>query len=368
MNTHRTLEGAARPRTLLDLLRPVWRGWRLVGAGLLLGAGLAAGGSFLVTPTFVSTTTFLPPSAGNAASALTSSLGALSGLLGAGGAVKSSAEQHIALMQSVTVSDRIIERFGLMDAYEAKMMMDARKRLASRVSMGVGKKDGLISVVVEDEDPKRAADIANAYVSELQYMGSRLAITEAQQRRQFFQRQLDESKERLVKAQVALQDSGFSEGSLKAEPKATAETYAKLRAELTSTEVRLQALRASLADTAPEVRQLSATASALRERLRGFERNEMPAPQMQRGDYISNYREYKYQEALFEFYAKQFEAARIDESKEASAPQVVDVATPAERRFAPRRSVMTALGGLAGLLLSVLLLIGRHELQRHRTP
>ena len=116
-----------------------------------------------------------------------------------------------------------------------------------------------------------------------------------------------------MQAQQALQASGFNPGALKAEPKAAAESFARLRAEATAAEVRLQALRNSLTNDAPEVQQQQAALAALRDQLT---RAAQTTDAAGGADYIGRYREFKYQETLFELYARQFELARVDESRE----------------------------------------------------
>jgi capsule polysaccharide export protein KpsE/RkpR len=291
----------------------------------------------------------------SAAAASLASLGALAGIAGGALGVKSPADQYVALMQSVNVSDRIIDRFKLMSVYKADYRQEAYEELSERVRIAIGKKDGLISVAVEDHDPERAAAMANQYVDELRRMTATLALSEAQQRRVFFEKRMAQAKQQLTHAQTALQSSGFGAGALKAEPKAAAETYAKLRAELTAAEVRLQTLQGSLTGNAPEVRQQSAMAQALRQRLGQLEAETNQGAAS--ADYVSRYREFKYQETLFELMAKQFELARVDESREGALIQVVDEARPAERKSRPKRALI-ALGCafLVGVLLVLRLL------------
>jgi len=342
--------------TLLAALRPRWR--TLLGATLLAGV-LGAVYSCLITPQFTSTTTFLPPQQQQSGTA--AALSALSPLAGlAGAAVKSPGDEYISLMQSVTVSDRMIDHFKLMAVYETKYRRDARRALASHVQMALGKKDGLISVSVDDADPRRAADMANQYIEELRRMTSVLAISEAQQRRAFFEKQMQDTKARLVTAQTALQQSGFTAGAIKAEPQAAAEQYARLRAEATAAEVRLQTLRESLVDTAPEVRQQVAQLAALRAHLDQLEataQSDASGP-----DYISKYREFKYQETLFDLMAKQYALARVDESREGALIQVVDPALPAELKSKPKRSLIALSAALMGLIAaSAWVLVGSYR-------
>ena len=348
--------------TLSEMLGALRRKVWLLTLGPL-GAGLIAlGVSLLIAPTFTATTSLMPPqqSQSGAASAL-ASLGSLASLAGGAAAIGSSGDRYVALMQSVTLSDRIVEQFKLMAVYDVAFRVDARKELAANVRISLGKKDGLITVDVDDKSPQRAADIANRYVDELRRITSTLAVTEAQQRRVFFERQLQQSKDRLVLAQQALQASGFNAGALKAEPKAAAEGYARLKAEATATEVRLQTLRGSLADDTPEVRQQKTALAALREQL---SRAEQATDTSGGPDYIGKYREFKYQETLFELYARQFELARVDESREGALIQVVDPATPPEKKSKPKRATI-ALGTMLGaaLLLSAWVLLRQSRRQ-----
>jgi len=345
--------------TLFELLALWRRHLRLFVVGPLVVGVAALGISYIVAPTFTATTTFLPPQQlQSAAASVLAQLGPLAGLAGAAaGGVRTPADQYVALMQSVTVSDRIVEQFELMAEYDEKYRIEARKELAKNVRMTIGKKDGLITVEVDDKNPERAAAMANRYVDELRRMTSTLAITEAQQRRAFFEHQLQQTKDRLTAAQLALQASGFNPGAIKAEPKAAAEGYAKLRAEVTAAEVRLQAMRGSLADDTPEVRQQQAALGALRAQLGRLEQStEGGGP-----DYVGKYREFKYQETLFDLFARQYELARADESREGALIQVVDVAQPPEKKSRPKRALIALAAMLATALLLAIGVSMRHS-------
>lgn len=312
--------------------------------------------TFLVQPVYTAKTLIIPPQQqqSSAATAL-QSLGALAGLAGNAVNVKNPADQYVALMQSVTVSNRIIDVFHLGSVYETQTKQEAREILSSNVRVSVGKKDGLIAVEVDDVNPKRAAEIANRYVDELRRVTNELAVTEAQQRRVFFEKQLVDTQGRLIAAQKALQNSSLNESLLKAEPKAAADTYALLKAQVTASEVRLMSLRATMSDAAPEVKLAKANLQALKYQL-GKTEGINPAPSD--AGYMDRYRDFKYQETLFELFAKQFELAKLDESREGALIQVVDVATPPELKSRPRRGFIAAASAtMAWLALWLVLLL-----------
>jgi uncharacterized protein involved in exopolysaccharide biosynthesis len=343
---------------ILDLALPLVQHWKLLLLGPLVVGLAALGLTFAMPKTYQSKTVFVPPQQQqSAAAAAISQLGALSGLAGAAGGIKTPADQYLALLQSATVADRVIDAFDLMKVYDVEYRFKARDKLESNARMTLGKKDGLITIEVEDKSAQRAADMANRYVEELRLLTSKLALTEAQQRRVLFETQLKQTRDQLSKAQQVLQTSGFTQEALKADAKASAEGYARLRAEATAAEMRLQALRRGLADTTPEVQQALSTVGALRAQLsRLAETTDLSGAT----DYVSKFREFKYQETLFELLARQYELARVDESREGALVQVVDEAKPAEYKHRPRRALIAAAATLASLILLAGFLWTRH--------
>ena len=77
-------------------------------------------------------------------------------------------------------------------------------------------------------------------------------------------------------------------------------------------------------------------------------------------DYVSKFREFKYQETLFDLFARQYELARLDESREGALIQVVDVAKPAEHKSKPKRALTAVATTLAALLMLAAFVVVRH--------
>lgn len=342
--------------SLLDLLQVVVDNLRLLVLGPLAAGLLALGASFLIAPTFTASVKFMPPQQQQSAAAgLIQSLGALGGLAGAASGLKNPADQYLAFLKSRSVQDALIDRFKLMDRYEAKYKDDARKTLEANVRATSGK-DGLISVDVDDKDPQFAADLANAHVEELHKLLARLAVTEAQQRRVFFEKQLDQAKTNLVKAEQALKASGVNAGTLKANPAAAVAGLASLKAALTAQEIKLANMRGYLTESAPAFKQAQNELAVLRGQITKAEGQEAGNPVSSSpsgagnaadGDYISRYRDFKYFETLFELFSKQYEIARVDESREGAVIQVVDAAQPPERKSKPKKALVAIIATLA---------------------
>jgi tyrosine-protein kinase Etk/Wzc len=332
--------------SLLDLLQTVVENLRLLVLAPLAAGLLALGISFLVTPTFTSTTQFMPPQQQQSSAAvLLQSLGALGGIAGAATGIKNPNDQFVSFLQSRTIQDSLIQRFKLMERYESEFLQDARDELGENARISSGK-DGLITVSVDDHEPAFAAELANAHVEELSQLLGRLAVTEAQQRRVFFEKQLASAKDNLVKSEQALQASGVNVSALKANPAAAVEGLAQLQASITAQEVKVASMRNYLTETAPDFKQAMAELSALRVQLRRAEQSQKPAQQGD-SDYIAKYRDFKYNETLFELFAKQYELARVDESREGAVIQVVDVAQPAEKKSKPKKALIAVLTTLA---------------------
>ena len=333
--------------SLLDLLHTVVDNLRLLVLGPLVVGLAALGISFLITPTFTATTKFLPPQQQqSAAAAMLQSLGALGGIAGAATGLKNPNDQYVSFLQSRSLQDALIQRFKLMERYEAEYPEDARKTLSAQARVSSGK-DGLITVEVDDHDPAFAAELANAHVQELTQLLGRLAVTEAQQRRLFFEQQLKTTKERLTQAEQALQASGVNMSALKANPQAAVEGLAQLQASITAQEVKVATMRSYLTENAPDFRQAMTELNALRAQLRKAEASQPKSGAEGDSDYVAKFRDFKYHETLFELFAKQYELARVDESREGAVIQVVDVAQPPDRKSKPKKAVIAVLATLA---------------------
>ena len=334
--------------SLLDLLQTVVDNLRLLVLGPLAVGLIALGYSFSIQPTYTAKTQFLPPQQQqSAAASMLASLGSLGGLAGVASGIKNPADQFIAYMKSVTVQDALIDRFKLLERYEAKTKTDARLALTGSVRALSGK-DGLISVEVDDKEPQFAADLANAHVEELDKLLGKLATTEAQQRRLFFEKQLSQAKEKLIQSEIELKSTGVSGNVLKSNPASAVAAVAGLQAGVTAQEVKLGAMRGYLAETAPEFKQALNELANLKSQLAKQEKDTPANSNLNaQGGYVGKYREFKYNETLFELFAKQFEIAKVDESREGAVIQILDAAQAPERKSKPKKALIAIIATLA---------------------
>lgn len=352
-----TGSGQGSDLSILDLLVLLAEHWRLLLIGPLVVGLSALAISFLLTPRFQSTARILPPQQSGVAALLASQMGSLAGLAGAAAGIKSPADQFVSMLRSRTIFDEVIERFKLRELYGTRYIEETRKELDNRISITAGVKDGVISVEVEDIDPKRAADMANTFVELLGSMVRQLPLTEAAQRRTYFEKKLAETRANLDAAQLSLRSSNVDRGVLKAEPRAAIEEVARLKAAVTATEVRVASMRGFLTESNPDMRQAAQELAALRGQLAMAEKGNS-TPDAAGSDYLSKYRDVKYHELLFELMARQYELAKLDETRDGPVVQVVDKAVPAEWKSKPKRALIAVITTIAtGLALFAWLVV-----------
>jgi uncharacterized protein involved in exopolysaccharide biosynthesis len=263
---------------------------------------------------------------------------------------------YIGLLKSRTIADRIVDRFSLMHAPKVETREDAREILTRVTAISAGR-EGLIKVSVVSSIPQLSAAMANAYVEELALLTGRLAVTEAQKRRQFLEKEVAKAKENLTKAEIALGGTGVSENTLKFSPAAMGDGIATLKAQIMAKELQLTSMRGYLTENSHSFRLAQQELAALRAQQGKYE-NTKPAGK--NAEYISRYRDFKYHEVLFEQVSKQYELAKIDELGDGAVIQVVDVAVPPERNERMAKALVAFLAAVvAGFVLLPFVFIRR---------
>lgn len=365
------MPGQRGSTSLLDFLAVLARNKKLIFGAPLVAAVLVFGICLVLPPTYRASTLLLPPQqAQSTTAALLSQLGGAAGLVAGAAGMKSPADIYIGMLKSRTVADRMIKRFDLLKVYDTASMEKARKELERNTSINVGK-DNLITVTVDDGDRARSAQLANAYVDELTRLTRVFAVTEASQRRLFFERQLEQAKDKLAAAEVQLKQGLETNGvvSVDADSRAMVEMVARLRAQATAKEVQLNAMRAFVTENNPEFRQTQQELQSLRaelNRTEGGREGVVSSKSLGGLENIKTLREVKYQQMLYELLAKQYEAARLDEAREASVIQTLDPAIAPEKQFAPKPLRMAVIAALLAFFGALTVVSARDALARAR--
>ena len=336
---------------------------KLMGGMALAIALLSLAIALLMPNRYTATVVILPPQQSSPpGAAMMAQLGNLGAMASAasGLSIKNPNDQQVALLKSRTVEDAVAARFHLQELYHRKYLSSTRKHWESVTKADNGLKDGLIRLSVTDHDPRRAADLANGWVDEYRHICASLAITEASQRRLFFERQLDAAHHDLTRAEEEMKETEQRTGVIELEGQARAmiASASVLRAQVAAKQVEIQAMRQFAADQNPDLERA-------RQELRGMEGQLASmdvASDRQTGDlvtpkgrvtqasldYMRALREVKYRETILELLTRQYEAARVDEAREGSLVQIVDAAAIPDRPTPFRLWIL--LGGLAAAI------------------
>ena len=365
--------------SLLDLGIVLLRGKKTIAYMCLFFLVAATIFAYLIMkPMYTGQAVFLPPQnpPGSGMAQFLNQLGSLGSVGSLATGLKGTGDIYVGILGSRTVTDDLIRKFDLQKVYHAKRFSDAEKILQKRSSFVVAK-NTLVTIKVEDHDAKRAADLANAYLEDLREQNGRLALTEAGQRRLFFEQQLEREKNALADAEVEMKKVQEKTGLISPNGQAQVqiEEMAQLRAQITSREVELASLRTGATDQNPQVIQLQTQIAGLEQQLQrlqndtgrhktgSIELSTAKVPELAL-EYVRRNREVKYHEVLFELLAKQYESARLDESRNAPILQVIDSAVIPERKSSLPRAFIVAVGAFLGALIGVAYVLAKHFLTK----
>jgi capsule polysaccharide export protein KpsE/RkpR len=286
-------------------------------------------------------------------------------------------------LKSDSVLRALDVKFDLKKHYDVENYETLRRVVLGYIRVSADKKSGVINVEVDDKDPKFAADLANAHDTEVTKLLARLAVSEAQLRRVFFEKQLQDTKENLVKAEQALRGVQEKSGVIVLDKQAEAliTGAALLRAQIAEREVQLKVLRTSATEQNPAVIRLNSELQGLRAELARMESSQggspgsvvdMPVGKIPEAavDYVRARRELKLQETLLESMVRQYEIAKLDEAKEGPTLQQVDIAQPPDHKSRPSRALIVLASTFAALAAVSAWVVARRyvTLRRARDP
>lgn len=332
-----------------------------------VAAGFAALGlsiALLLPPVYTARTLLLPPQQGGSGSSALASLGALAASVGISSPIKTPEEFYVGLLRSQSISDALIRKFDLQKRYEEKTLVATRLALQQRSRISSDRKSGLIVVDVDDTEADFAARLANAHVDEVRSLLTRISVSDAQQRRQFYESQIRQAKEDLSKAELDVARSQETSGliSVDSQSQTAISAAAQVRTQILAKEVQLNALRASAGPQNAELRRLSAELDGLRAQLSrlegGASTSRLKAGTADALANVRKYRELKYQEAVYGALLQQYQLAKAEEARDAPLIQQVDVAVAPDRKSKPSRAVIVlfflALGLVIGVVIAVI--------------
>jgi uncharacterized protein involved in exopolysaccharide biosynthesis len=346
--------------------------------GVVLSVAVASAAiSLFLPPTFTATTRIMPPQQSQSvAAAMLGQLGPLASMAGKDLGLRNPSDIYIAMLRSENIADALIRRFSLMSVYKAKYHVDASRRLEDSTKIDAGK-EGVISLSVSDHDAGRAANLANAYVEELQRLTQTLVVTEAGQRRLFFEHEVHKASDELATAEQDLKHTQEKTGiiQLDNQSKAMIESLTGLQAQVAAKEAEVGAMKSYSTDRNPRLIRAESELAALRNELARMEAGQvsssladLPVRKVPEAglEYVQRLREVKYRESLLEVLSKQYEIARIDEAKDAVILQVLDRAHPPELKSWPHRTLIVVAAAFVAFFLGVVIAFVAEALQHFK--
>ena len=374
------VESAAAIDWGVEKLRLVWNRrrfvWKSILVGLLIGTAIA----FLLPPQYESYTRLMPPddqsNRGLAMiTALAGKAGGGSGIAGIAGdllGVKTTGAMFVGILASRTVQDDVIRKFDLQKVYRDKRLEQARLDLTKHTTVAEDRKSGIITITVTDPSPQRAREMANEYVSELNWVVTQLSTSAAHREREFLENRLITVKQDLENAEKQFSQFSSKSGAIdiKEQGKAMVEAAAILQGQMMAAQSELEGLKQIYTDSNVRVRGAQARIAELQhqlEKLGGRPQNEVVAgssedssiyPSIRRlpilgVTYADLFREAKVQEIVFETLTQQFELAKVQEAKEVPSVKTLDPGSVPESRSFPPRMLLMALGAFLGCCVGI---------------
>ena len=353
--------------------------WRVTARAFLLATIVA----FLIPKRYPSTTRLMPPDQQSGSgmamlAAMSSRAGAnFGGLAGDLLGVKNSGDLFLDILRSRTVEDRLIERFDLRKVYGDKYWEDARKDLAQYTDLSEDRKSGVITITITDREPRRAQQLAMAYVEELDRLVADVSTSSARRERMFIEERLKNVKQDLDTAsrQFSEYASQNTAVDISAQAKTMVDAAARLEGELIATRSELEGLEQIYNPNNIRVRSLRARVDELNRQLQKLGGDSAtlsdPADPKSQAEFPSIrqlpllgvrwadlYRQTKIEETVYELLTQQYELAKIQEAKEIPVVKVLDAAVVPERKSSPHRLLIIVLGTMFAFVGGCVWLLG----------
>lgn len=353
---------------MLDLLRILLR-WRRPLLGLAALAAVAGGVyAFTVAPRYYSQASILPPGEDPGYGGISALMQQYQIPIPGGIHSPFLPTLYASIVSSRRMGKIVLGEFDLHAALGAETEEDALGALRDRTFLKYTD-DGLFLVGFEDQDPKRAAAVVNAYVRHLDEIIQQVNAARAGQTRAFVEGQIARCKGDLEGAEEALRDFQRQHQAIQidAQTQGALGLAAELQGRILATQVELDLLRRRALPSSPEMRQKTQELSALRGQYGSLTTSDPKldrAPSSTRGEaelfppfetvpdlalqYMRLMRDLKVQEALYALLVQQLEQARIEEQKNTPVLSVLDWADPGERPVYPRKILIVFAAALAG--------------------
>ncbi len=351
---------------LIEVCKDLWRRKGFIFLITFLFGAVATAYAFLTPFTYRAECRVLPPQSVSVRMAgIAAQLGGLADFVGLPG-MSTSGATMVEIMKGDSVVDAIIDKFHLMEELSEDIRLNARKSVLAVLEANEDTKSGIVSVAYIHKDPVEAADIANAFVDELQKKMQEIAVQKAIEQRSFFENQLIQAQQELNQAEEDMMNYQQSSGviALEKQTETLIASIAQLRSQIATKNVEVSSLRSYARKDNPQLRLAQSQLEAMNKELRRLEEEQRRTGVLS-GDLLSSigrvpelgveYQRYvralRFANAKYELMLRQYENAKLSEASDLSTLSIVDKATPPDWKYKPKRGQIMMIGTMLGFFL-----------------
>ena len=311
----------------------------------------------------------------------------------------------IAILQSRTVKEYMVNKFNLIDRYKQRDIEYAIEAFEEKIELEVTE-EGTLEITIIDKDPLIAKEMVNEVLFMLDQINQSIGMEAGKYNREFLENRININKKDLEKAELALKTFQEKTGiiDLVAQLSSTMqmsaqaynsifEAYTALYAKKIESETELAVAKTTLSNNNPTIMQLEKLLNEqtiqldqlmirLDEKLQYLLSNISPA----QIDTIPNIefsvsfntlpslglenarliREVELQSTIQEILIPQFEQAKLEETKNIPTLQIIDKPKVALNKTKPKRSLIVIGSTIMSLLMSLIFVYTDHRTKGFR--
>jgi len=248
--------------------------------------------------------------------------------------------------------DDMINKFGLMKAYNVDRLELARKILGKSISVNITEQSAY-AITVGAGTPQLAADMCNYLVDKINKAVIDLNVKKSKENNQFLKERYHEIKKNLTNSEDSLKLFQQKSGILEPENqvKASIEEYSTLEAELAKKQIELSVIEKIYGSNSTQAKNAAIGVEEFHKKLNSIKSsqngnnllvsiNHLPSEVLK---YARLYRDVKINETMLEYIIPLYEQSKFEEVKNIPVLQVIDHAVPPDKKSYPPRTIFTIL-------------------------
>jgi tyrosine-protein kinase Etk/Wzc len=287
------------------------------------------------------------------------------------------ADMYKTLIYSRTNLEQVIKKFGIYDEYKLKSQEAALALVSKTIATGETDEKAFF-VKVRASSPQKAADMTNFIVGLLNQNVIEMNVRKSKFNREFLETRIAEIRTKLEKAEDSLKDFQDEHRFLDVESqmRILLETYAKSESDVAAKETEMSIAEKLYGLNSAQYKQAKIVFDNLKsseQKLKsGQDKSSIYIPfnslSTEVLSYYRLYRDVQMAQAMLESVLPLYEQAKFDEQKDIPILQVIDRATPPEKRIAPKRTTLSLGITFCVLLFAFVVMLLSNVLKRSTEP